>query len=470
MMHHRTSRVHAAAVGILLCLMADSIKAQTVDTPASDVAQEIAFARSLSRAFQSAASKADPSVVHIKSLTERPVRQRDFNGRMSERTLRRQGLGSGVIVRADGYILTNNHVIEDATQVQVRLADGTEHIAEVIGTDVLRDLAVLRIDKDELPYAEFADSDAIEVGQWVIALGSPFGFERTVTAGIISAKGRGLGLASDEFKDFEEFIQTDAAINPGNSGGPLIDLEGKVVGINTAILSRGGGSVGLGFATPSNLAHDVMTSIIEGGRVHRGYLGIRMKELADQTATAGVEIAGIEEGTPADDSDLRAGDIVQMFNGRSVSTTEQLMRAIQFALPGSNAEMVISRGGKIRRISVEIGDLTAAKLASLMEFNGTQIEALGIIVADPKAVFTRGDELKGAVIMHVQTGGPADDAGLKPNDLIESMGRQLITSAEDLASVFERAPSGSTVMGIRRPVQDRRGRFTMDRGSLTIRW
>lgn len=467
--HALISRLHAMALACVLPLAASHVAAQA-DDPAPNVAQEIAFARSLSRAFQAAASKADPSVVHIKSLTERPVRQRDFFGRMSERMLRRQGLGSGVIVRADGYILTNNHVIEDATQVQVRLTDGTEYTAEVIGTDDLRDLAVLKIDQDNLPYAEFADSDAIEVGQWVIALGSPFGLERTVTAGIISAKGRGLGIASDEFKDFEEYIQTDAAINPGNSGGPLIDLEGKVVGINTAILSRGGGSVGLGFATPANLAHDVMTSIIEGGQVHRGYLGIRMKELDSQTTPSGVEISDIERGTPADGSDLRAGDIVQMFNGRPVATTEQLMRAIQFALPGSHAEMVVSRDGNTRRIGVEVGDLTAAKLASLMKFNGTQIEQLGIIVADPEAVFTRGEELEGAVIVHVQAGGPADDAGLKPNDLIESVGRQQITSAEDLADVFEQAPTGSAMMVIHRPVQDRRGRFTMDQGSLTIRW
>ncbi len=466
-MNHRTSVLAAliAAAGLLASALPAA--AQATADPTDAVQQERAFARSLSRAFQAAAKSADPAVVHIKSLAERPVVQRDFFGRTYERTLKRSGLGSGVIVRDDGYILTNNHVIEDSTSLLVRLADGTEHAAEIVGTDELRDLAVLKIAASGLPAASFADSDAIEVGQWVIALGSPFGFERTVTAGIVSAKGRGLGIASDEFKDFEEFIQTDAAINPGNSGGPLIDLEGRVVGINTAIFSRGGGSVGLGFATPANLAQEVMTSLIERGTVDRGYLGVRMRELADQS---GVEIAGIQDDTPAAGSGLREGDIVRQFNGRPVGTTDQLMRAIQFALPGSQADLLIDRSGAVRTVSVEVGDLTTARLAGLMEFNGTEIDQLGMIVADPAAVFTRGDELQGAVVMHVRTGGPAAEAGLQSNDLVESVDGEPISSTYDLARLMAGAEHGSATLVIRRPVQDRRGQFRMNRGTAVIRW
>ncbi len=464
--HLRRSRTYLLTTLCILGLGTPSLLAQQVATdPTDQVQEEMAFARSLSRAFQAAASKADQTVVHIKSIEDRPVLRRGFMGTFRDR-IQRQGLGSGVIVREDGYILTNAHVIEGATSLTVRLPDSTEHAAEVVGTDELRDLAVLKINAQGLPTANFADSEAIEVGQWVIALGSPFGFERTVTAGIVSAKGRGLGIASDEFKDFEEFIQTDAAINPGNSGGPLLDLEGRVVGINTAIFSRGGGSVGLGFATPSNLAREVMTSLIERGTIDRGYLGVRMRELAE----GAVEIAGIEPGTPAANSNLRSGDIVTRFNGRPIRTIEQLMRAIQFSLPGSIAEIDVRRGQTARTVEVEIGDVTTARLAGLMDFNGTHVEELGMIVADPQAVFTRGDELEGVVVMHVYPGTAADRAGLEPNDLIEAIDDRPITSPATLASFIEARPSGSAMLMVRRPVQDFRGQIRLTRSNALIRW
>lgn len=461
---HRLLPMLTLTLALQTSVCAQPVSADT--DPTDSVQQERAFARSLSRAFQAAAESADPVVVHIKSIEERPEIRRDFfTGRTFEQMRKRQGLGSGVIVRTDGYILTNNHVIQDATQVEVRLADGTEHSATVIGTDELRDLAVLKISSDSLPAATFADSDLLEVGQWVIALGSPFGFERTVTAGIVSAKGRGLGIASDQFKDFEEFIQTDAAINPGNSGGPLIDLEGNVVGINTAIFSRAGGSIGLGFAIPSNLARDVVNSLIENGAIDRGFLGIEMRDVDN-----GVEIVRIREGSPAEESDLREGDIVQIFNGRPITSTDTLMRAIQFSLPGSQAELSVLRDGDRVATKAWIGDTTTAELARVAAYNPINLSQLGLIVADPEAVFTSPDPIQGAVIANVSPQSPASRAGLRARDLIVRINRQAIESSQELNELLSDQPSGRVEVEVRRPVETQRGRFDWTRGVTTLNW
>jgi len=316
---------------ILTVLLANPL----VHAQSTGVDEQLRYAHSLSAAFNAAAEHIGPSVVYITTRTERFVQRRDFFGRrLRPQRLLESGLGSGVIIGADGTILTNNHVVEDADELLVRLSDGREFPARVLGTDVERDLAVVKIDQSGLVPAEWGDSDALEIGEWVLAVGTPFGFSNTVTAGIVSARGPSNGPIHDELSKYEDYIQTDAAINPGNSGGPLINLDGKVVGINTAIFSQSGGSVGLGFAIPSNLAREVASEIINNTPPPRGWLGVEMQELDASLAgtfgvkpDAGVLIASVVPDGPADAGGLEPGDIVTRFNGAEVHSCACAPRA-----------------------------------------------------------------------------------------------------------------------------------------------
>ncbi|MEZ6233483.1 MAG: trypsin-like peptidase domain-containing protein [Phycisphaerales bacterium] len=344
-----------------------------------EAAEQIRFARSLSGAFEHAAEIIEPSVVNITTRAQ---------VRMPGRTaLVDSGVGSGVIVSESGYVLTNNHVIAEAVDAMVRLSDGREYDATLIGRDALRDLALLRIDADDLTPATFADSNEVRVGEWVLAVGSPFGFSSTVTAGIVSAKGRGLGIAGRESAAFEDFIQTDAAINRGNSGGPLINLEGQVVGINSAIFSPSGGSVGIGFSIPSHLVQAVYDRLREGGTVGRGWVGVDLASVDERTArraglerAAGVQIAGVLMDGPAERSGLRAGDIVVSFNGRRIEDLAGFQAAIGIAAPSSVARLEVVREGRRVPLDLTIGDydLLAALAAS-------QVDEAGRPVADQSA-------------------------------------------------------------------------------------
>ncbi len=270
-----------------------------------------------------------------------------------------RSLGSGVIVDRSGIALTNHHVIEGATEIEVVTADGRKHRARVVGSDPKSDLAVLRIlGGTDYPAARLGDSDAVQVGDWVLAIGSPFGFQQTVTAGIISAKGRVLGQGP-----FDDFLQTDAAINPGNSGGPLVNMQGEVVGINTAIVSRSGGSLGIGFAIPINLAKKIYTELTTRGRVARGWLGVSVQPLTAELAKSfgapdesGVLVADVMEGSPAHRSGLRAGDIILEVNGRRVTAPSDLQRAIGLAGPGSRARLKLWRDRAEHSVEVTLGE------------------------------------------------------------------------------------------------------------------
>ena len=343
-------------------------------------APELRQAAPLSReqgpvSYADAVEKAAPAVVNIYSsrvverdqhpLMSDPFFRQFFGDDVPARQRMLSSLGSGVIVSEDGYVLTNHHVIGGADQIQVALRDGRETLAEVIGTDPESDLAVLRIDLDELPVIELADSTEVAIGDVSLAIGNPFGVGQTVTMGIISATGRShLGLNA-----YEDFIQTDAAVNPGNSGGALVNAEGALVGINTAIFSRSGGSQGIGFAIPANLAANILEELVTQGRVIRGWLGVEAQELNPELAASfglqaprGVIIAGVVPGGPADQAGLQPGDVLLAVGQRPVLDARMTMADIAAVAPGESLPLTLVRGGETLEITLEVGERPAPAL------------------------------------------------------------------------------------------------------------
>jgi len=321
-----------------------------------------------SASFASAAQKVIPAVVNV--FTQQTIRspahpaQQDpvfryfFGDRQDARPRQVSNLGSGVVVSANGYILTNHHVVEAADEIQVALADGRTLPARVVGTDPETDLAVLKIDADKLPAITFAQPDSLKVGDWVLAVGDPFGVGQTVTAGIVSALGRShLGINT-----FENFIQTDAAINPGNSGGALVDAAGNLVGVNSAIYSRTGGSQGIGFAIPVSIARQVMEQIIKSGGVTRGWVGIEVQDLSPELAESfnlknveGALIAGVLKGGPAEVGGIRPGDILLAVNGKAVTDSATLLNLIAALQPGAQAQLTVARKQQSLKLKIQVG-------------------------------------------------------------------------------------------------------------------
>jgi len=369
-----------------------------------------------------------------------------------KRQFRQQGLGSGVIVSADGYVLTSNHVVAGAEEITVRLADDREFGAKVIGNDPPTDIALIKIEAAGLPVAAFGDSDKMEVGDWVLAVGAPLGLQKTVTAGIISATGRAnVGIA-----DYEDFIQTDAAINPGNSGGPLVNLRGEVIGINTAIASRSGGYMGIGFAVPSNMARDVMNRLREKGEVVRGWLGVSIQNLSKELAgSMGLESAQgalvneVFAGGPAGKAGVKAGDVIVGYNGKPVKDVTELRTAVAWTEPGKKVEMVVLRGGKRETLSVQMerrGD--QPQLARGKRGGGpgapAEIKDLGIQVADltPETAQRYGyEEGQGVLITDVAPAGLAAKAGLEPGMLILQVGGKPVRNVAEFKEALQRADS-----------------------------
>ncbi|MDN3522372.1 S1C family serine protease [Halomonas ramblicola] len=354
--------------------LAVSPKVEAPDEEADRPAPELRQAPPLSRdqgavSYAAAVERAAPAVVNIYSsrvverdqhpLMSDPFFRQFFGDDMPARQRMLSSLGSGVIVSDEGYVLTNHHVIGGADQIQVALRDGRETLAEVIGTDPESDLAVLRIELDDLPVIELADSSEAAIGDVALAIGNPFGVGQTVTMGIISATGRShLGLNA-----YEDFIQTDAAINPGNSGGALIDPEGAMVGINTAIFSRSGGSQGIGFAIPANLARNILEELVTQGRVIRGWLGVEAQELNPELAASfglqaprGVVIAGVVPDGPADQAGLRPGDVLLAIDGRPILDARETMSDIAAVEPGESLPLTVIRGGETMEVTLEVGE------------------------------------------------------------------------------------------------------------------
>ncbi|QQD22122.1 DegQ family serine endoprotease [Venatoribacter cucullus] len=358
-------------------------------------------------------------------------------------------LGSGFIISRDGYILTNNHVIKDADEIIVRLNDRRELEAKLIGADESTDLALLKVEAKNLPTVKLGNSETLEVGEWVVAIGSPFGFDYSVTAGIVSAKGRSLPN-----ENYVPFIQTDVAINPGNSGGPLFDLNGKVVGINSQIYTRSGGFMGVSFAIPINVALDVSEQLKEKGRVSRGWLGVVIQEVSKELAesfglekAAGALVAQIVPGSPADDADLQNGDIITHFNSKPIYMSSDLPHQVGRVKPGSKVALDVVRNGKRRKVSVTIGTLPDADSAELALNNSNPKERssnrLGLVVADlnPAQRKNVGD---GVVVREVLQ-GTAAQAGLINGDIITMIYGEPVRTVEEFDKVVAGLPAGRSV-------------------------
>jgi serine protease Do len=366
------------------------------------------------------------------------------------------GLGSGVIVTRDGYILTNNHVVDGASKVEITLPDGREFTAKVVGRDPKTDIAVIKIDAKDLPTVPMADSGNVKVGDVVLAVGNPFGVGQTVTEGIVSAKDRGnMGI-----EDYEDFIQTDAAINPGNSGGALVDIEGRLIGINTAILSRSGGSQGVGFAIPSDLARNVMDSLIKYGHVTRGYLGIMIQNVTPALApefglkdSTGALVSEVEPNGPAHEAGFKEGDVVVQFNGQKVADSRQLRLDVAATKPGSKVAVQIMRNGDAKTLEVTVKPLPGSdQLAENNSSNSDEGTLNGVTVGDldqqARQQYNIPKDVKGALITEVDPASASAQAGLLPGDVIESINRHPVTNADEAVKLTEHSDNKQTLVRV----------------------
>jgi serine protease Do/serine protease DegQ len=393
-----------------------------------------------------------PAVVNISTKSRVSIRQNPlFNDPFFRRFFdvpdqpqqrERQALGSGVVVDADkGYVLTNNHVIANADEITVTLQDKRQFEAKVVGADPDADLAVVRIDADDLTQVAMADSSTVRVGDYVVAIGNPFGLQQTVTSGIVSALGRsGLGI-----EGYENFIQTDASINPGNSGGALVDLDGKLVGINTAILGPSGGNVGIGFAIPSNMAKNIMAQLIEYGEVRRGQLGILVQDVTPDLAKAfdiskrsGAVIAQVVKGSAAEKAGLKVGDVVTAINGKPVASSSELRNAVGMMRIGSSVKLDIIRNGKSRVIHSKIAEPQRTKAESA----GLPKRLSGAMLGAIEPGHPLAGKVEGVEVVDVERGSPAARAGLRKGDIIVSVNRQPVKSVDDVREAAKESNKG----------------------------
>ncbi len=432
------------------------------------------------KAFSSVARQVSPAVVYIsveklqdvsqgrpgfpfdeeffRRFFDQPMPDNQFRNQPRQRRV--QGQGSGFIISRDGYILTNNHVVGDADEVTVHLQDGRELKARQVGSDARSDVAVIKVEAGEdLPVLELGDSDQLEVGEWVLAIGSPFGLSHTLTAGIVSAKGR----SSVGITDYENFIQTDAAINPGNSGGPLVDLNGKAVGMNTAIFSRSGGYMGIGFAIPINMVRNIMDQLIDSGRVTRGFLGILIQDLTQELAESfglenrrGVLIANVTEGSPAEAGGLRQGDVVTEFDGHEVVEVGSFRNRVSMVTPGSVVEMTVMRDGESVDLKITVGTLPDED-ATAMSSEEETVPDLGFSVQALTPELAERLELeddRGVVVNSVDNDSPAFQAGLRPGMVIAEVNREAVEDVAAFNAAIRDSAEDSSVLLL---VKDQRG-------------
>jgi serine protease Do len=379
-----------------------------------------------------------------------------FFGNIPERQFKQQSLGSGFIISNDGYIFTNNHVVEKADKILVKLSDGKEYEAKVIGKDANTDIALIKIKpNDSLPVAETGDSDKLRVGDWVLAIGNPFGLEQTVTAGIVSAKGRVIGAGP-----YDNFIQTDASINPGNSGGPLFNMEGKVVGINTAIVAQG---QGIGFAIPIGMAKAILPDLKAKGRVIRGWLGVSVQDISEDIAKSmklkdrgGALISDVFKEDPADKAGLKSGDIVTEINGKPVKDTHELLLMIAGFHVGNTIKIKIIRDGREMVLPITVAERTErSEMASVLQSG----EAFGMTVQEITPEIAKHFGLtinKGLIVVYVQEGTIAEEVGIQPQDIILEVNRVRVATIREYQKTLTKAGKKGSILLL---IQRGRARF-----------
>ncbi|MFW8601563.1 DegQ family serine endoprotease [Desulfobacterota bacterium M19] len=434
--------------------------------------------RSTGEAFASVAKRVSPAVVFIK-VEKAVARNRGnqymmpFNNDLFRRFFgtpfpyqHRQmparkhpylmAQGSGFIIDPSGYIVTNNHVVEGADKITVRLQDKREFVAKVIGADKRSDVALIKINAKNLATLPMGNSDKLEVGEWVIAVGNPFGLSHTITAGIVSAKGRN----SVGINDYEDFIQTDAAINPGNSGGPLVNLDGQAVGMNTAIFSKSGGYMGIGFAIPINMVRSIEQQLKSKGKVSRGYLGVMIQQMTPELSKSfgldmdsGVLIAQVSEGSAADKAGIKRGDVVVSFAGKEVRDVGSFRNRVAMVPPNTSTDITVVRNGKRLKLSITIGRLPDGEINSFA--SGLTLDKLGFAVQniDPKMArkygFANG---RGVMVTEVQSGSVAAMAGIKPGTLILEVNRHKVDNVRQMQKLISNGRNSVLLL-----VSDERG-------------
>jgi serine protease Do len=430
------------------------------DSAPAPGANSMGFAPILKPALAAVVSITSSRVVNVPQspFSNNPFFQQFFGGQMPNQQQREEGLGSGVIISPDGYILTNNHVVAKGTDIKVILADKRQFPGKVIGTDPKTDIAVVKIAATGLPTIQFADSSKIHVGDYAFAIGNPFGVGETATMGIVSATGRN-GL---DIENYEDFIQTDAAINPGNSGGALLNARGDLIGINTAILSGGsGGNQGIGFAIPSNMARYVMDQILKHGKVVRGYIGIMIQEVTPELAKAfhvaenqGALVASVEPNSPGAKAGLQRGDVIETLNGKPVNSPNDLRLQIAEMMPGTTVHLQINSDGQTHEVTLTLGEAPSGKNAEnnggageTSPMRGVQVQSL---TPDIRQQLGLNSEVKGVVVTQVPPDSPAEDAGLQRGDVIEQINRQPVNSVSDYQRLLNQAGKQSLVLLIDR--------------------
>jgi serine protease Do len=362
----------------------------------------------------------------------------------------RSGTGSGFILTEDGYVVTNNHVVEGATSVVVRMTDRREFDAEIVGLDELSDLALLKIDAEDLPTLKLAEPDSLKVGEWVLAIGSPFGLDFSVTAGIVSAMGRSLPTATND--NYVPFIQTDVAINPGNSGGPLFNLEGEVVGVNSQIYTRSGGSIGLSFSIPVSVVRDVVEQLRDSGAVQRGWLGVSIQNVDKNLAEAfgldrpaGALVAQVVEGSPAEEAGIREGDVIVEFDGEYIETSSELPHVVGLVKPGSEVKVGLIRDGDQKTLSVEVGALSPrANLAKQIE-SASGGARLGLTVEPAADQLLSELGLASGVVVRAVRADSAADGEIVEGDIITMLGSKAVRSTQDFIEAEQSLREGQSI-------------------------
>jgi serine protease Do len=433
--------------------------------------------RQMGRAFAQIAEKASPAVVGIRAnkvSTQQyqttpdwpfgdPFGGDDFFNRFFERQQPQQRSqprqrrivqpvqGSGFIVSEDGYILTNNHLVGESEAIWVKIGDSAEIKAQMIGTDPCTDVAVIKVNKKNLSFLELADSDKIEVGEWVLAIGNPFGLSHTVTAGIISAKGRSAGI-----NRYEDFIQTDAAINPGNSGGPLLNLDGKVIGINAAIIGPSG-NIGIGFAVPINMANKVYKDLITEGRIIRGYLGVSIQDLTDEMAdslgskgTKGALVPQVIKDSPADKAGIKQNDIIVEFDGKAINGSKELQSIVQATKPGKDVKVIVMREGQKKTLTANLEEQKRTESAAVKpKETADTFSTLGISAQNLTSQLAQQlgfEGTSGVVITNIASDSAAERSGLAAGMLILEVNKKKINSVDDFRAEINKVSKGENVL------------------------